>query len=287
METELPGVKYEHIFIDNNSKDLTVEIISDICFFDENVKLLVNSKNVGALKSMFLAMQESSGRAVIPMLPADLQDPVDVIPNFYTGWLEGNLVVYGVRKNRKENYILRKTRTLYYKIIQKLAKNYIPLNAGEFLIADRKVINSILATKDHEPYIRGMIANTGVKSMEIEYDMKMRKKGKSKSNLFYLIDTAINGFVGTSRIPARLILFSGFILSLFGITIAMLSSIFKVITDVNIGQFITNEMILIIIIGGFQIFFIGIIGEYVLSLHSQVRREPESFFTIKKNFNKI
>jgi glycosyltransferase involved in cell wall biosynthesis len=285
MKHKLPTLNYEHIFIDNDSTDSTVEKIKEICLKDKNVKLLVNSRNIGAFKSIFKAMKESSGTVVIPMYAADLQDPAEVIPDFYRKWEEGYLVTFGVRNNRKENFILRKTRTLYYKIIQKFSESYIPINAGEFLLADRKVIDSILETKDHEPYIRGMVAISGVKSIEISYNMNQRKKGKSKTNLLKLFDTAINAFIGTSRIPARIMLLLGFTLSALGTLIGLMKLTVGNIFNLYILEKLNLSNVLIIMVGGLQIFFIGLVGEYVLSIHAQVRKNPESFFIKRINFD--
>jgi hypothetical protein len=218
------------------------------------------------------------------MYAADMQDPAEVIPDFYRHWESGYLVTFGVRSNRKENFIFRKTRTMYYKIIQKFSESYIPINAGEFLLADRKVVESILETNDYEPYIRGMVAITGVKSIEIAYNMNQRKKGKTKASYLNLIDTAINAFIGTSRIPARIMLLLGFSLSSFATLIGLIKLVSSKILNLLIFEKLDLGNILIIIFGGLQIFFIGLVGEYVLSIHSQVRRNPESFFTEKINF---
>jgi glycosyltransferase involved in cell wall biosynthesis len=284
MSSKLPEVNYEHIFIDNNSTDETVQLIENICKSDNRVKLLVNSKNVGGLKSIYLALSESQGEAIIPMLAADLQDPVEVIEDFYRLWEKGSLIVYGVRKNREENIILKNIRKLYYRIIQSLANNYIPLNAGEFLLADKKIIKSVLDLNDHQPYIRGLIAATGAKSTAVEYFMKKREKGKSTNNLVSLVDIAINGLISTSRIPARIILIIGFTISSLSIFFGLLVAFQNLLlSKIFIFEF-RLETLILIFFSGLQMFFLGLIGEYVLSIHSQVRREPESFFTRRINF---
>jgi glycosyltransferase involved in cell wall biosynthesis len=284
MKSKLPNLTYEHIIIDNNSTDETVKVVKEHCAKDRNVKLLVNSRNVGASKNIYLGLKESSGNVVIPMYAADLQDPVDVIYDFYTEWRKGFLVVFGVREDRKENFLLKSLRTLYYKIIQKLASSYIPVNAGEFMLVDRRVLEPILVTNDYQPYIRGMIANSGVKSSEIKYFMNARKKGKSKASLITLIDVALNGFIGTSRISARLILLCGFIFASLGILIGIFNAITNFATQITNDIILSPEGTLILIVGGIQMFFIGIIGEYVLSIHGNVRRDPEPFFVEKLNF---
>ena len=284
MIAKLPEVTYEHIFIDNDSTDNSVKILEKICLIDNRVKLLVNSKNVGAFKSIYLALRESKGEAIIPMYAADLQDPVEVIEDFYKLWNKGNLIVYGVRKNRKENLILRSARKIYYKIIQRLADSYIPLNAGEFLLADKKIIQSILDLNDHEPYIRGLIAATGAKSSFVEYSMNKRNSGKSKNNIISLFDIAINGLVSTSRIPARIILLVGFIISSFSMIFGILVVLFNLFNFETFKFSLSLSTLLLIFFSGLQVFFLGLIGEYVLSIHSQTRRQPDSFFTRKVNF---
>ena len=284
MTRMLPNVDYEHIFIDNHSTDDTVILISELCIKDPRIKLLVNSKNIGAYKSIYLALQESSGRAIVPMLAADLQDPAEIIPQFYLKWLEGNLTVFGVRINRKEKFLLKSIRTIYYRLIQKLSSSYIPINAGEFLLADRKIIDAILATNDFEPYIRGMIANVSSKSFEIPYTMDSRKKGKSKTNLFKLFDIALNGLISTTKVPARLVLMSGLILSIITILLVSLKVSVSQVFGVDFLSDLTLTTTLILAMSAVQMFFLGLIGEYVLSLHSQVRRVPDSFFIKKINF---
>jgi glycosyltransferase involved in cell wall biosynthesis len=284
MTNTLPGVSYEHIFIDNYSTDATVKLITELCLKDPRIKLLVNSKNLGAFKSIFLALKESSGRAIVPMFAADLQDPAEIIPQFYTKWLEGYLTVFGIRANRREKFLLKSIRSLYYTLIQKLSSSYIPVNAGEFLLADRKIIDSILATKDFEPYIRGMIANVSSKSTEISYNMVNRKKGKSKTSVFKLFEIALNGLISTTKVPARLVLMSGLILSILTVSIVLIKVTARLVFEIDFLSNLTFNTSLILLIGGIQIFFLGLIGEYVLSLHSQVRRVPESFFIKKVNF---
>lgn len=284
MISKLPYVSYEHIFIDNCSTDGTDEIIKRMCNLDKKIKLLVNSKNVGAFKSIYLALNHASGEAIIPMYAADLQDPAYVIEDFYKLWKQGSMIVFGVRKNRRENIILKSIRTLYYRIIQKLANNYIPINAGEFLLADKRIVDSLLKLNDHQPYIRGLIAATGAKYSVVEYFMKKRVHGKTKTNLIRLIDIAVNGLISTSRIPARLILIFGFVISCTGMFLAISSLLSSLFLDHRPLISLSTNSQLIIFLSGIQIFFLGLIGEYVLSIHSQVRREPESFFLAKINF---
>jgi glycosyltransferase involved in cell wall biosynthesis len=233
---------------------------------------------------MWNAMKSATGDAVIPLLPADLQDPPQIIPQFIEKWESGSLVVYGVRANREESLVMRAARGLYYRIIKKFASAVIPLNSGEFLLADRRVINSILEVDDQYPYIRGLIAQTAVKSSSVPYTWVKRKHGKSKNSFISLIDQAINGFVSTSRVPARLALLGGFLLSLLGFLYAIFTASMVIFSDSSIPVGIPTIIVGIFLLGGIQLLFLGLIGEYVLSIHGQVRRTPAMFEVERINF---
>jgi hypothetical protein len=168
-------------------------------------------------------------------------------------------------------------RGLYYRIIKKFASAVIPLNSGEFLLADKKVIDSILVVDDQYPYIRGLIAQTGVKSASVPYTWVRRERGKSKNSFISLIDQAINGFVSTSRVPARLALLGGFLLSFLGFTYAIFTAVMVLISDGTAPVGIPTIIVGIFLLGGVQLLFLGLIGEYILSIHGQVRRTPPMF----------
>jgi hypothetical protein len=211
------------------------------------------------------------------MLPADLQDPAEVIPDFYREWRAGSLIVFGQRIQRQESFIMRSLRGLYYRIIKKLASSDIPINAGEFMLIDRKVVNLLVDMHERNPYLRGLIAQVGVKSSSVNYRWGKREFGKSKATPFVLIDTAINGLVSTSRLPARIALLSGFMFSLIGIFLGVWSLSASLFSSSLIGSGIPTIIVAIFFIGGIQLFFLGLIGEYVLSIHGEIRPEPGAF----------
>jgi len=277
MNEYLPGYEYEHIFADNASTDSTLQKLRRMAAKDSRIKVISNSRNVGPFRNMWNAMKHSTGNSVIPMLSADLQDPPTVIPELVKKWENGNLVVYGVRLNRQENLMMRFSRSVYYRIIRRFASAYIPLNSGEFLLADKRVIDSILEVDDQYPYIRGLIAQTSVRSASVNYTWVKRERGKSKNNLIALIDQAINGFVSTSRVPARLALIGGFLLSFLGIAFALLTIFVVLLSESAIPVGIPTIIVGIFLLGGIQLLFLGLIGEYILSIHGQVRRTPPMF----------
>ena len=281
---QLPGYDYEHIFADNASTDSTLIKLREMAAKDKHVKVISNSRNVGPFRNMWNGMKSATGDVVIPQLAADLQDPPSVIPEFVKNWEAGFLVTYGVRAKREEALIMRMARGIYYRIIKKFAAAVIPLNSGEFLLADKKVIDSILAVDDQYPYIRGLIAQTGVKSTSVSYTWVKRERGKSKNNFIALIDQAINGFVSTSRVPARLALLGGFILSFLGVAYALFTIIMVLTSSGSAPVGIPTIIVGIFLMGGVQLLFLGLIGEYILSIHGQVRRTPPMFEIERINF---
>ena len=286
MNEFLPNYEYEHIFADNASIDNTFEKLNQIASSDKNVKVILNSRNVGPFRNMWNAMKSATGDAIIPLLPADLQDPPSVIPELVKNWENGYLITYGVRVNRQETFLMRLSRSIYYKLINKFASTVIPPNSGEFLLADKLVIKSILKNEDYYPYIRGLIAQTEVKSTSVSYTWEKRQRGKSKNNLISLIDQAVNGFVSTSRIPARLALLGGFFISIVGIFYAVFTAINVLVSNESIPVGIPTIIVGIFLLSGVQLLFLGVIGEYVLSIHGQLRRSPEMFEIKKVNFER-
>ena len=284
FETQMPELEYEHIIADNASTDNTFKKMLEAAELNTNVKLILNSRNVGPFRNMWNAMKSASGDAIIPLVPADLQDPVDIIPEFVKQWQSGSLVVYGVRKQREESLVMRGARGLYYSIIQEFAEANIPKNSGEFLLADKRVIASVLELNDQYPYIRGLIAQTGVKSSSVEYTWVARKHGKSKNNFLALVDQAINGFISTSRAPARIALAAGFFLSFCGIVGALVTAFMILFHQSNIQPGIPTIIVSVLFFSGFQLLFLGVIGEYVLSIHGQVRQAPAMFEIRRVNF---
>ena len=286
MTEKLPTYEYEHIFADNASTDTTLHKLRSLAAKDSRIRVISNSRNVGPFRNMWNAMKSATGDAVIPLLPADLQDPPAVIPELVNNWEQGFLVTYGVRANREESLMMRLARGTYYRIIKKFASAVIPLNSGEFLLADKRVVESILKVDDQYPYIRGLIAQTGVKSASVSYTWVRRERGKTKNSFISLVDQAINGFVSTSRVPARLALLAGFLMSIIGILYAFVTAVLVLTSAVHVPIGIPTIIVGIFFLGGVQLLFLGLIGEYILSIHGQVRKLPPMFEVERINFLK-
>lgn len=281
----LPGIEYEHIFADNASTDGTFAVLSELAKTDPKIKIFVNSRNVGPFRNMYRGMASARGDAIIPMLPADLQDPPEIIPDFYRLWEAGSLVVFGERTNRQERILLRGLRGIYYRIVRRFAEGNIPINSGEFMLIDKSISDGILALDDQYPYIRGLVAQSVDVSSSVKYQWEARTKGKSKSNWFNLLDQAINGFVSTSRVPARLALVGGFTVSGLGLLAGIYSFAANLVQNENTNAGIPTVIVALFYFGGLQLFFLGLIGEYVLSIHSQVRKLPRVFDTKRINLD--
>jgi len=274
FERDLPGYRREHIFSDNASTDGTVEILRDIAAKDDNVKVIVNSRNFGPFRSMFNGLRYATGDAILVFLPVDLQDPPELIPEFVRHWENGIEVVAGERANREETALLRLCRNIFYRIVNGLSDFEIPEGVGEFQLIDRKVWQAVIARDDHYPYIRGIIASCGFKRLIIPYTWRARKQGISKNNLPRLIDQALNGIFSFTNAPMRFCTLVGFGLAGLCMLYAFYSLLAYFLTPHLAPRGIQTIIVSLFFLSGVQLAFIGMLGEYVTSIHSQVRRGP-------------
>lgn len=274
FEEHLPEYRCQHVFVDNASTDSTVEKLRAIAAEDPNVGVVVNSRNFGVFRSGFNGLRHANGDAVLILLPVDLQDPPDRIPEFVKLWESGYEVVAGARVGREEGLLLRSCRWIFYRIVNTLSDFEISPNVGEFQLVDRKVQRAILQHDDHYPYIRGIIASVGFKRVVVPYTWKARKKGISKHNLFALVDQALNGIFSFTRAPLRLCTFAGIAISIACILFAFYAIVAYFLTDVGAPRGTMTIIVALFFLSGIQLFFIGMLGEYVTSIHSQVRRGP-------------
>ncbi len=275
FESVLSDYEYEHIFCDNCSEDNTLLILKNIARDDSNIKVIANSRNFGPFNSMFNGLLSTSGDAVIPFLPADLQDPPEVIPQFIKHWENGFKIVYGVRVDREESFLMRKVRGLYYKLVNKTAHIQIPVNVGEFSLVDKQVVQTLRQYDDYYPYVRGMIANCGFRSTKVEYVWRARKRGFSKNNLYALIDQGLNGLISFTNLPMRLCMFMGFGISIVSIVYAFISLIIGLVRYREVAApGMTTLIVALFFFSGVILFALGVMGEYISAIHFQVRKKP-------------
>ena len=287
FNNDLQNYDWELIFANDFSTDDTTKLLEDLASKDpSHVKVINNARNYGVYRSTFNALKYASGDAVVPMLPVDLQDPPEEIPNLVKEWENGYSVVYGMRYHRQEGFILKNIRRLYYVLLNRFSEIKIPKYAGEFQVIDRSVLNALKQYDDYYPFIRGMIANVNSNSKGMHYTWKKREHGKSKHNYYKLYDQGINGLISFSNIPIRTIIFSGLIVSLFSfifIFVQIFSHFFAKghvappgISTLIVGMFFFFGLLLV---------FLGVLGEYVAAIHAQVRKGPGVVEASKINLN--
>jgi len=275
FERDLPGYDYEHVFCDNVSTDDTVPILRKLAAADPRVKIILNARNFGILRSTFNGLMSATGDAVVALFPVDLQDPPELIAEFVRHWEQGYEVVYGIRAERQENVIMRSVRRAYYRIVHRLANVNVPVNVGSFQLLDRVVVEALRQFEDHDPHIPSMIASCGFKSTGIPYTWRARQKGVTKNRLYNLIDEGLNGMISFTRIPMRLCMLGGLILSALSIGFAGFSLISSLVYYRQIAPpGIPTLIVSIFFFSGVQLFFVGVIGEYISSIHFQVRKRP-------------
>lgn len=275
FETQLPEFDYEHVFCDNYSTDATRSILREIAKADPRVKVIFNSRNFGPGNSMFNGLTATTGDAVVPFMPADCQDPPEVIPIFIEKWKAGADVVFGVRAKREESRVLHSIRKIYYRSVNKLANITIPVNVGDFTLIDRRVVDSIKNIDDYYPYLRGLIANTGFETASVSYTWKSRKRGISKNNAYALVDQGLNGLISFTNIPMRLVMFFGFGTALLAIMYAIFSVLVHLIfRPEGLQPGIETLIVGLFFFSGVILFSVGVLGEYVSAIHSQVRKRP-------------
>lgn len=274
FDEQLPNYRRQHIFVDNASTDATVEKLKAIAADDPDVGVVVNARNFGVFRSAFNGLRHANGDAVLVLLPVDLQDPPELLPEFVKLWESGYDIVAGSRGDREESFLLRTCRWAFYRIVNTLSDFEISPDVGEFQLVDKKVHQAILQHDDHYPYIRGIIASVGFKKVIVPYTWKARKRGLSKHNIFSLIDQALNGIFSFTRAPLRLCTFAGIAISIFCILFALYSTVAYFFTDVGAPRGTMTIIVALFFLSGIQMFFIGMLGEYVTSIHSQVRRGP-------------
>ena len=273
---------YEHIFMDNCSTDATLPILKAIAAKDKNIKILSFSKNFGPINSGFTGLLHTTGDALIPF-EGSMKDPVDLIPKFIHFWEQGYDLVYGIRKKTSENFFMSLMRHIYYKIVRFLASEDLPLYFGGFCLIDKKIINELKKIDDYKPYVRGLIASIGFKQKSIEYTRGPRLRGKSKSSLSYLIDHTLNAVISYSISPIRYCTYLGFSMAALSFVGAIIYVCLKLFFWKVTIPGITGVIFLILIFSGIQLFFLGVIGEYIGAIHSQIRKKP--FIVIREKIN--
>ena len=265
--------KYEHIFIDNASTDNTLGELRNIAAEDKNIKVIRNTRNFGHIRSPMHAVFQTSGDAVIGIV-ADLQDPPEIIVEMIHKWEEGYPVVIGVKAASDENGLMFWIRGQYYRIVNRLSGLETYENFTGFGLYDRKVVNILKQFDDPYPYFRGMIAEIGMARFEIPYHQPARKRGITKNNFYSLYDMAMLGITNLSKVPLRMVTFSGFVGALVSILVSLAYLTYKLVFWNNFSVGIAPLVIGVFFFMSIQMLFMGVIGEYIGTIHTLVQHRP-------------
>jgi polyisoprenyl-phosphate glycosyltransferase len=285
FEGELAGYRREHIFCDNASTDGTLAILREIAAADPSVKIIVNRRNFGPLKNTYNGLMACSGDAVLMFLPADLQDPPELLPKFVKHWENGYEIVYGIRATREEGWLMRTLRNAYYRVLTRFSEVSVPPGVGDFQLVDRRVIEAMRQVRDGSPFVRMMTFECGGRAIGVPYTWRARRRGLSKNRFSALIDQAINGLVSFTSAPLRLGLVVGFFLSTLSVGYAIVNLVLGLILFRRVAEpGIMTLIVALFFFGGVQLFFMGMIGEYILAIFGQVREKPVVFERERINF---
>ena len=270
----LPGYEYEHLFIDNASTDRTVAILRELATADKRVKVIVNTRNFGHIRSPYYGFLQAGGDAVMTCA-ADLQDPPELIPQFVRKWEVGYKVVIGIKQGSRESWLMRRTRKFYYWLVCKLSSDVeLVHNFTGFGLYDREVVEQFRSTDEQYPYFRGLVCDFGYERAEIPFVQPARTRGVTKNNFFSLYDIAMLGITNHSKVPLRIATMAGFAISILSLLVTLGYLVAKLMFWNELQMGTAPLLMGIYFFGAVQLFFIGILGEYIGSIHTQVHKRP-------------
>lgn len=264
---------YEHILIDNCSTDQTVAKIKEKAAIDKRIKLIVNARNFGHIRSPFHAILQSRGDACI-LIASDLQDPPEMIAEFVKKWEQGYKTVLAVKPESEESSLMFFARKSYYRLVTRISEVPLVQNATGAGLFDRVVIDILRKVNDPYPYFRGLLCEIGFPIAVVPFKQPRRQRGITKNNFYTLYDIAMLGITNHSKVPLRLMAMSGFVLSILSLFTAMCFLVAKLLFWNSFQLGMAPILIGIFFFGAVQTFFIGLLGEYIGSIHTQVRNMP-------------
>lgn len=269
----LPQYDYEILFIDNCSTDNTRPLLRQICAKNRRIKAIFNVKNFGQFNSPVYGMCQTTGDCTISIC-ADFQDPVEMIPVFLKYWEEGYQIVYGVKTSSRESRIMYRLRSVYYKLIKKYSSVDQIEHFTGFGLYDKSFIDVLRNLKDPTPFIRGIVAELGGRRKEVPYEQPQRRAGKTHNNWYTLYDAAMLSFTSYTKIGLRMATFIGVGVAFVSVVIALIYLILKLL---NWNNFVAGTAPIVIgmfFLGAVQLVFLGIIGEYILSMNQRIMNRP-------------
>jgi dolichol-phosphate mannosyltransferase len=266
------GLPYELIFVDDGSRDASVDLLHRFAGEDPRIRVVELARNFGHQVAISAGLDHARGMGVIVM-DADLQDPPEVLPQFVAKWREGHDVVYAIREQRKEHFLKRAAYNAFYRLLQRVAQIEIPLDAGDFCIMDRRVVDLLNGMPERNRFVRGIRSWVGLNQVGLAYERQARHAGQPKYTFTRLIYLALDGLVSFSFLPLRVITVIGFIVSVISILLAIAYTIQKLTIGLSPPGFATLT-VAIFFLSGIQLITIGVIGEYVGRIFDEVKRRP-------------
>ena len=285
LTSKLPYYDYELVFIDNDSSDNTRPILRQLCSENPRIKAIFNAKNFGQFNSPYYGMLQVSGDCVIEMV-ADFQDPVELIPQYVKAWEEGYKIVIGIKTSSKENKLMYWLRTRYYKLIKKLSDVEQIENFTGSGLYDRAFIEVLRKLDDPTPFLRGIVAELGFKRKEIPYEQPKRRAGKTSNNFYTLYDAAMLSITSYTKFGLRIATFIGMGAGLLSFIIGIVYLVMKLIYWDRFLAGTAPMVIGMLFLGAIQLFFIGMIGEYILTINQRVMKRPLVIEEERINFDK-
>ncbi len=283
FETQLSAYDYELVFIDNDSKDRTRELLRQICSQNPRIKAIFNARNFGQFNSPYYGMLQTTGDCTISMV-CDFQDPVELIPQYIKEWENGYKIVIGIKTSSKENKLMYGLRSLYYKIIRKFSDvEQIEHFTGSGLY-DKDFIQVLRDLKDPTPFLRGIVAELGYKRKEIPYEQPKRRAGKTSNNFYRLYDAAMLSVTSYTKIGLRLCTFAGVGCGILSLIVGLVYLVMKLVRWNDFPAGMAPVLIGMFFLGAIQLFFIGFIGEYILSINQRVMNRPLVIESERINF---
>jgi len=273
MTRDLPQYDYELLFIDNCSTDNTQTLLRGLCAKNPRIRAIFNAKNFGQFNSPYYGICQTTGDCTIPIC-CDFQDPVEMIPKFVAEWEKGYKIVCGIKSSSRENRFVYFLRSCYYRMIKRMSQVEQIEHFTGFGLYDKSFVDVMRSLDDPTPFLRGVVAELGFKRKDIEYTQARRKSGKSKNNWYSLYDAAMLSITSYTKAGLRLATFSGFILSALSILAAIVYLILKLIYWNRFPAGTVPILLAVLIFGSIQLFFIGLLGEYVLTLNTRSMKRP-------------
>ena len=280
---KLNNYDYEHIFIDNASKDQTPKLLRKIAAQDPKAKVIFNSRNFGHIRSPFYGLLQASGDAVL-LVVSDLQDPPELIPDFIRKWEEGNEIVIGIKNESLETPIMFFIRKMYYNLIGFLSEIKLAKNYTGFGLYDNKIIEILKGMNDPYPYFRGIIFELGFNVATINYTQPARLRGFTKNNFFTLYDIGMLGICNYSKAPLRIATFLGFFFSALSFLAAAVYFVLKLIYWNNFSLGLAPIIIGLFFVSSIQLFMLGIVGEYIGWIFTRVSNKKLVYERERINF---